>query len=247
YVVDLWESVIQTPYNSLQARGQVVLFVLLLVVVLVGLVLVKEPAWAKGVRVAAFVALFLLPFLPLLLTQSSPMAGRVLYLAPLLLVTAVVAAEPWLARLLHRPHASVVLAAMLMALLLPTSTVSAADYPALYRADLRALAEVHARLRALQPEGDLTLVVGDPAAYAGDFDLFGIVRIQSGESKNSAFVYPWSSQPFVAWRAGLLQASDPAAVGVCTATCAARAQDGQGRESFALLPTGEERTFCLCP
>ncbi len=247
YGYELWQDFLW-PFTS-PAHGyfQMALVVLLAVALVAHLLFAAEPWHAKLLRVAATVSLFLLPIAPLLVFDSSPTSARVLYLAPLLLVTACIASAPWLERLLHTPDAAVLLAGALVVVYLPLATRNAADFPRIYTADQRTLAELSATLRELEPQERVNLVIADMGQYLRSHDPHNAIDFPNGDAKLSGFMLPWASSAFVEWRSDHSTSADPLDWQMCTAACLRTAEAAGEKKPFTLLPLEESRAYCLCP
>lgn len=248
YLFRLWREFVWPPYSMPQRYAQALMGALLVVALLAWIARSQEPAAAKGVRLVALVSLLLLPFVPVLLTASSPTSARILYLAPLLLVTLTVAGAPWLDAQLRLRGATIGLAAMLLAIYLPMAALNAADYPAVYAADLRALGALESRLQgASGPAGATNLVIADYTQYLRAFDSYSVLRVPNAESKLSAFVLPWVSPAFLKWRSTLAPRADAEAVRMCTVACIQAALATGQPSPFQLLPMEQANSHCLCP
>lgn len=228
---------------------QVGLAVGLLVIALFTLFARQERLGHRLLRVAAMVALFVAPVLPVLLVKESPTSARTVYFSPLLLATSVIllaqlaslsGRSPIRSLLAH--YAIVLVVAVLSVRYMVLSQMNAQDFVTIYRGDIAQLRQIEQRIADAGSAASRQVVVASPERYLRTYDLYGI-RFLNGDAKASAFQVPWSVGKFIDWRSTLTPVVDIEVTNQCSALCQLRAQD----QPFYIESLLNSDITCVCP
>jgi hypothetical protein len=245
------------------AALQVGLAIGLLCMALMTLFARKAALGQRLLRVAAMFALFVTPVLPVLLVGESPTSARIVYFAPLLLVTSVVLLFQYTSpsdetahdesdsvmrratdvRRRHIAHYGLVLlVGYLSVRYMVLAQMNAQDFVTVYSGDVAQLQQLEQNAGASTAGASSQIVVANPAGYLRTYDPYKI-HFLNGDAKASVFHVPWSVGKFIEWQSSLTPVVDINVTNQCSSLCQLRAQD----QPFYSESLPNSSITCVCP
>jgi hypothetical protein len=250
YLLTLIRSFVLDEYSPIVTALQVALLACGFTAMIDRSMRSSEPASAQLLRTAAYVGLVIMPFAPLLVPAESPLSARAYYLAPFMIVAAILSLDQWL-RWAGEPEWPLIAATgVLIALFLPFSLSNSADFVAVYREDNRYLSDIANRVRREQGHDEVRLALANSTQYPRPWDPSGIadptrasLTDRYSDGKASSYLAAWAFEPFVLRHAGVTADLSPESTDQCTQLCVLQSEPKP--MSTAFLSDGA--TTCLCP